>query len=873
METKLTVKSQAALGDAVQTAQANKNPQVEPEHLLNALLGQTDSIAFALLEAVVPNRTQQINAPLHQMLGRLPSVTGTSVGEVQTSMAMRRVINKAGELARELSDEYVSTEHLLIALADDSEGQTAVTQLLKGAGADVKALREKLKEIRKDPVTSEDPEASFDALKKYGRDLTEVARSGKLDPVIGRDKEIRRVIQVLSRRTKNNPVLIGEAGVGKTAVVEGLAQRIVAGDVPQSLQNKKLISLDLGAMVAGAKYRGEFEERLKAVLEEIKNAGGEVITFIDELHTVVGAGGGSEGAMDAGNMIKPMLARGELRMVGATTLDEYRQNIEKDPALERRFQQVFVAEPSVEDTVAILRGIAPKYEAHHKVTITDGALVAAAKLSDRYITERNLPDKAIDLIDEAASRLRMELDSSPVEVDEKRRQVDRLKMEEAYLADSEGEGSDEQTKARLADLRAEIAKEQQVLDDLNVRWESEKASRNKVGDLRAQLDKLNTQLERAMRSGDWESAGRLQNGEIPQIQAAIAAAEKQEQQSDDSDAMVVDKVGPTEVAEVVESWTGIPTGKMLQTETDKLLHMETEIGKRLIGQEQAVQAVADAVRRSRAGVSDPNRPTGSFLFLGPTGVGKTELAKSLAAFLFDDPAAMVRIDMSEYGEKHSVSRLIGAPPGYVGYEEGGQLTEAVRRRPYSVILLDEVEKAHPEIFHVLLQVLDDGRLTDGQGRVVDFRNTILVLTSNLGSQYLTEKDMGEEEKERLVKEAVKANFRPEFLNRLDEILVFKPLTRAQLAQIVDLQLAQVMQRLASRRLKLIVSEDAKQWLANRGYDPAFGARPLRRLIQTEIGDQLAQGLLAGQWEDGAEIKVTVPEGHAAPAGRFHLQLV
>lgn len=872
METKLTVKSQAALGDAVQTAQANNNPQVEPEHLLNALLGQTDSIAFALLEAVVPNRTQQINAPLHRMLGNLPSVSGSSVGEVQTSLAMRRVINKAGDLARELTDEYVSTEHLLIALADESEGQTGVSRLLNSAGASVKALREKLKEIRKDPVTSEDPEASFDALKKYGRDLTEVARSGKLDPVIGRDKEIRRVIQVLSRRTKNNPVLIGEAGVGKTAVVEGLAQRIVAGDVPQSLQNKKLISLDLGAMVAGAKYRGEFEERLKAVLEEIKNAGGEVITFIDELHTVVGAGGGSEGAMDAGNMIKPMLARGELRMVGATTLDEYRQNIEKDPALERRFQQVFVAEPSVEDTVAILRGIAPKYEAHHKVTITDGALVAAAKLSDRYITDRNLPDKAIDLIDEAASRLRMELDSSPVEVDEKRRQVDRLKMEAAYLADSESEGSDEQTKARLADLRAEIGKQQQVLDELNVRWESEKASRNKVGDLRAQLDKLNTQLERAMRSGDWESAGRLQNGEIPQIQAAITAAEKQEQQSDDSDAMVVEKVGPTEVAEVVESWTGIPTGKMLQTETDKLLHMETEIGKRLIGQEQAVQAVADAVRRSRAGVSDPNRPTGSFLFLGPTGVGKTELAKSLAAFLFDDPAAMVRIDMSEYGEKHSVSRLIGAPPGYVGYEEGGQLTEAVRRRPYSVILLDEVEKAHPEIFHVLLQVLDDGRLTDGQGRVVDFRNTILVLTSNLGSQYLTQPDIAADEKERLVKEAVNANFRPEFLNRLDEILIFQPLSRTQLAKIVDLQLAQVMQRLASRRLQLEVSEDAKNWLANRGYDPAFGARPLRRLIQSEIGDQLAQGLLAGKWEDGSVIKVTMPQQRTVPAGRFHLQL-
>lgn len=872
METKLTIKSQAALGDAVQTAQANKNPQVEPEHLLNALLGQTDSIAFALLDAVVPNRTQQINAPLHRMLGNLPSVSGSSVGEVQTSLAMRRVINKAGDLARELTDEYVSTEHLLIALADESEGQTGVSRLLNSAGASVKALREKLKEIRKDPVTSEDPEASFDALKKYGRDLTEVARSGKLDPVIGRDKEIRRVIQVLSRRTKNNPVLIGEAGVGKTAVVEGLAQRIVAGDVPQSLQNKKLISLDLGAMVAGAKYRGEFEERLKAVLEEIKNAGGEVITFIDELHTVVGAGGGSEGAMDAGNMIKPMLARGELRMVGATTLDEYRQNIEKDPALERRFQQVFVAEPSVEDTVAILRGIAPKYEAHHKVTITDGALVAAAKLSDRYITDRNLPDKAIDLIDEAASRLRMELDSSPVEVDEKRRQVDRLKMEAAYLADSEGEGSDEQTKSRLADLRAEIGKQQQVLDELNVRWESEKASRNKVGDLRAQLDKLNTQLERAMRSGDWESAGRLQNGEIPQIQAAITAAEKQEQESDGLEAMVVDKVGPTEVAEVVESWTGIPTGKMLQTETDKLLHMETEIGKRLIGQEQAVQAVADAVRRSRAGVSDPNRPTGSFLFLGPTGVGKTELAKSLAAFLFDDPTAMVRIDMSEYGEKHSVSRLIGAPPGYVGYEEGGQLTEAVRRRPYSVILLDEVEKAHPEIFHVLLQVLDDGRLTDGQGRVVDFRNTILVLTSNLGSQYLTQPDISEDEKERLVKEAVNANFRPEFLNRLDEILIFQPLSRTQLAKIVDLQLAQVMERLASRRLQLEVSEDAKNWLANRGYDPAFGARPLRRLIQSEIGDQLAQGLLSGKWEDGSVIKVTVPLQQAVPAGRFHLQL-
>jgi ATPases with chaperone activity, ATP-binding subunit len=714
--------------------------------------------------------------------------------------------------------------------------------------------------LRPDPITSTDPEGSFEALSKYGRDLTEVAREGKLDPVIGRDNEIRRVVQVLSRRTKNNPVLIGEPGVGKTAVVEGLAQRIVAGDVPESLRDKRLVSLDVASMVAGAKYRGEFEERLKAVLSEISRSDGQIITFIDELHTVVGAGGGSEGAMDAGNMLKPMLARGELRMVGATTLDEYRENIEKDPALERRFQQVLVGEPSVEDTVAILRGIAPKYEAHHKVTISDGALVAAATLSNRYITGRQLPDKAIDLIDEAASRLRMELDSSPVEIDELRRSVDRLRMEESYLTESDPEGLDEATQDRLSKLRADLADREESLRALTARWEAEKAGHNRVGDLRVQLDSLRTQLDLAVREGRWEEAGRLQNGEIPAVERQIAEAEAQAEQQDarsDDEPMIAEKVGPAEIAEVIEAWTGIPTGKLLQTETDKLLHMEGEIGKRLIGQQDAVRAVSDAVRRSRAGLSDPNRPTGSFLFLGPTGVGKTELAKALAEFLFDDERAMVRIDMSEYSEKHSVARLVGAPPGYVGYEQGGQLTEAVRRRPYSVVLLDEVEKADPEIFDILLQVLDDGRLTDGQGRTVDFRNTILILTSNLGSQFLADPDLTPEGKRDSVMSVVSAAFRPEFLNRLDETVMFDALTRENLGEIVDLLVASLESRLRERRIGLTVSEPARGWLARVGYDPAFGARPLRRLIQREIGDRLAKLLLSGEVQDGQNVTVDI----------------
>ena len=668
---------------------------------------------------------------------------------------------------------------------------------------------------------------------------------------------------MLSRRTKNNPVLIGEPGVGKTAVVEGLAQRIVAGDVPESLKNKKLIALDLTGMVAGAKYRGEFEERLKAVLNEIERSDGEIITFIDELHTVVGAGGGSEGAMDAGNMLKPMLARGELRMVGATTLDEYRENIEKDPALERRFQQVFVGEPSVEDTVAILRGIAPKYEAHHKITISDGALVAAAQLSDRYITGRQLPDKAIDLIDEAASRLRMELDSSPEEIDVLRRQVDRLRMEESYLTESDPDGLDEATAERLEKLREDLANKNEELSALTSRWEAEKAGHNRVGELRVQLDELRTQLELAIRAGRFEEAGRLQNGDIPQIERQIREEEEkveaQEKANEANEPMIAEKVGPTEIAEVVESWTGIPVGKLLQTESEKLVHMEDFIAHRLIGQKDAVRAVSDAVRRSRAGLSDPNRPTGSFLFLGPTGVGKTELAKSLAEFLFDDERAMVRIDMSEYSEKHSVARLVGAPPGYVGYEQGGQLTEAVRRRPYSVVLLDEVEKADPEIFNILLQVLDDGRLTDGQGRTVDFRNTILILTSNLGSMFLTDPELSEEEKREGVMNAVRTSFKPEFINRLDETVIFDPLSPEDLSGIVDLLVESMADRLKDRRISLNVTEGARGWLTRRGYDPAYGARPLRRLIQREIGDRLAKLLLSGEVEDGDTFTVDVTD--------------
>ena len=855
MEQKFTTMAQEAVGDAIQSASAAGNAQVETLHVMDALLRQENGVVRSLIEAAGGD-PQAIGAAVRNALVALPSASGSSTSQPQASRQLTAAIAQAEKEMQQMGDEYVSTEHLLIGIAASKPNQSA--EILEKNGVTAASLRKAVPGVRGGAkVTSPDAEGSYKALEKYSTDLTAAAKEGKLDPVIGRDQEIRRVIQILSRRTKNNPVLIGEPGVGKTAVVEGLAQRIVAGDVPTTLQGKKLISLDLGSMVAGSKYRGEFEERLKSVLNEIKNADGQIITFIDEIHTIVGAGA-AEGSMDAGNMLKPMLARGELRLIGATTLDEYRENIEKDPALERRFQQVFVGEPSVEDTIAILRGLKQRYEAHHKVTIGDDALVAAATLSNRYISGRQLPDKAIDLVDEAAAHLRMELDSSPEEIDELQRKVTRLEMEEMQLKKAE----DPASKERLGKLQAELADTREKLSGLKARWDAEQAGHNKVGDLRAKLDDLRVQADKFTREGNLAEASKILYGEIPAIQKELAAAESADVESADAGAenpadepMVPDRVDADSVAEIVSDWTGIPVGRLMQGENEKLLHMEDYLGKRVIGQEEAIVAVSDAVRRSRAGISDPNRPTGSFLFLGPTGVGKTELAKALADFLFDDEKAMVRIDMSEYMEKASVSRLIGAAPGYVGYEQGGQLTEAVRRRPYSVVLFDEVEKANPEIFDVLLQVLDDGRLTDGQGRTVDFKNTILIMTSNLGSQFLVNEDMDADAKKKAVMDAVHMNFKPEFLNRLDDIVMFHPLTREELGGIVDIQVKGVAQRLTDRRITLDVTDSAREWLANTGYDPAYGARALRRLVQTEVGDQLARMLLAGKVHDGDTVLV------------------
>ena len=852
MEFQFTTRSQEAVTAAAEKAVELGNPQISSLHLLWALTGQADGIGRAALEAVgaqpddvLRRAAEAIDALPRASGGSSPTFVGTGYDALE---AARREADTARRT-------YLSTEHLMIGIA---LGKDAAARLLTAVGATPKALRDAVQTLttgddRMNQMDSQNPEGTFQSLEKFGVDLTEMAREGRLDPVIGRDAEIRRVVQVLSRRTKNNPVLIGEPGVGKTAVVEGLAQRIVAGDVPDSLRGKRLVSLDLSSMVAGSKYRGEFEERMKAVLDEIRTSGGQIITFIDELHTVVGAGGSGDGSMDAGNMLKPMLARGELRMVGATTLDEYRENIEKDPALERRFQQVLVGEPSVEDTVTILRGLKDKYEAHHKVTITDAALVAAATLSTRYISGRQLPDKAIDLVDEAASRQRMELDSSPEQLDILRRQVDRLKMEELALAGSEDPGS----LAQLDSVRTQLADRTEQRDELSARWEREKAGLNLVGDLKAQLEQLRMQADRAQREGDLTAASKILYGDIPALKEQLREAEEQEAggHGEADRPMVADHVGADDIADVVAAWTGIPAGRLLQGESEKLLRMEEHIGTRLIGQQRAVREVSDAVRRARAGISDPNRPTGSFLFLGPTGVGKTELAKALAEFLFDDERAMIRIDMSEYGEKHTVSRLVGAPPGYVGYDEGGQLTESVRRRPYSVVLLDEIEKAHPDVFDVLLQVLDDGRLTDGQGRTVDFRSTILILTSNLGAHVLQDTGLGEQEKHDRVMQVVRASFKPEFLNRLDDIVMFDSLDREQLGRIVSLQIQEVAARLRDRRISLDVSEDATRWLAAEGFDQLYGARPLKRLVQKEIGDGLARLILRGEVQDGQRVQV------------------
>jgi ATP-dependent Clp protease ATP-binding subunit ClpB len=843
---KLTIRSQAALQEAQQQAAARHHQTIEPEHVLLALLSDPEGIVLPLLHRAGANPAQ-LRGRVEDALDRVPKVY-TQGGEVRISESTGRVLETAGREAEALTDEYVSTEHLLLALLE-SGGRSA--ELLQGAGLSRDGVLAALAEVRgRQRVTSQSPEDTFQSLEKYGRDLTEQARLGRLDPVIGRDEEVRRTIQVLSRRTKNNPVLIGEPGVGKTAIVEGLAQRIVAGDVPESLKHKRLIALDFGAMVAGAKYRGEFEERLKAVLKEIADSGGEIITFIDELHTIVGAGA-AEGAMDAGNMLKPMLARGELRAIGATTLDEYRQHIEKDPALERRFQPVLVEEPSVEDTIGILRGLKERYEVHHGVRIQDPALVAAAVLSDRYVTSRFLPDKAIDLIDESASRLRIEIDSMPVEIDEVERRIRQLEIEKAALQKE----SDPASRDRLERLERDLADLQEQSAGMKAHWQQEKERIDAIRSLKSEIEEARMDAERAERDGDLQRAAELRYGTLVDLgkrleteNAALAEVQRDRK-------FLNEEVAEEDVAEVVSKWTGIPVSRLMEGEMHKLVHLEEALHERVVDQTEAVEAVANAIRRSRAGLSDPNRPIGSFLFLGPTGVGKTELARALADYLFDDERAIVRIDMSEYQERHTVSRLVGAPPGYVGYEEGGQLTEAVRRRPYSVVLLDEMEKAHGDVFNILLQLLDDGRLTDGQGRTVDFRNTIVIMTSNLGSAIFADRALDPGKQKQAVLDDVHGYFRPEFVNRIDELLVFEPLGREEIAQIVDIQLGLLTRRLEERKLTLTLTDAAKAYLAERGYDPAFGARPLKRLIQREVQDPLAMKLLAGEIHDGDTVRV------------------